>query len=78
MDCCKALIAAVRKLIKDIGQSPTVKDLKIDREKYVKAMSDLVDRAVNEAMTIAVTRVPESEDLEKMFICAYDGKPVDF
>jgi alcohol dehydrogenase class IV len=77
-ECCKALIAAVRKLVKDIGQSPTVKDLKIDRAKYEKAMSGLVDRAVNEAMTIAVTRVPESEDLEKMFLCAYDGKPVDF
>ncbi len=77
-ECCRALIAAVRKLMKDIGQSPTVKDLKIDRDKYIKAMSELVDRAVNEAMTIAVTRVPESEDLEKMFICAYDGKPVDF
>ena len=77
-DCCKALIAAVRKLMKDIGQSPTVKDLKIDRDKYIKAMPELVDRAVNEAMTIAVTRVPEASDLEKMFIYAYDGKSIDF
>jgi hypothetical protein len=29
-------------------------------------------------MTISVTRVPESEDLQKMFVCAYDGKSVDF
>ncbi|MFA5065042.1 MAG: iron-containing alcohol dehydrogenase [Dehalococcoidia bacterium] len=77
-ECCKALIGAVRKLVKDVGQSPSVKDLKIDKDKFMKALPDLVDRAVNEAMTIAVTRVPESEDLEKMFICAYDGKPVDF
>ena len=77
-ECSKALIAAVRKLMKDIGQSATVKDLKIDKDKYMKAMPDLIDRAVNEAMSIAVTRVPESEDLQKMFICAYDGKPVDF
>ena len=77
-ECSKALIAAVRKLMKDIGQSPSVKDLKIDKDKYMKAMPGLVDRAVNEAMSIAVTRVPESEDLQKLFICAYDGKPVDF
>jgi alcohol dehydrogenase class IV len=77
-ECSKALIAAVRKLLKDIGQSVTVKDLKIDRDKFVKAMPDLVDRAVNEAMTIAVTRVPEAEELEKVFICSYDGNPVDF
>jgi hypothetical protein len=55
-----------------------VKDLKIDKDKYMKAMPELVDRAVNEAMSIAVTRVPESEDLQKMFVCAYDGKSVDF
>jgi hypothetical protein len=64
--------------MKDIGQSATVKDLKIDKDKYMKAMPDLIDRAVNEAMSIAVTRVPESEDLQKMFVCAYEGKPVDF
>jgi hypothetical protein len=29
-------------------------------------------------MTSTVTRVPESEDLEKLFTYAYDGKPVDF
>lgn len=77
-ECCKALIAAVRKLMKDIGQSPSVKDLKIDKDKYLKAMPELVDRAVNEAMTIAVTRIADNADLEKMFICAYEGKPVDF
>ena len=77
-ECSKALIAAVRKLMKDIGQSPSVKDLKIDKDKYMKAMPGLIDRAVNEAMSIAVTRVPESEDLQKLFVCAYDGKPVDF
>jgi len=77
-ECSKALVAAVRKLVKDVGQSSSVKDLKIDKDKYMKALPDLIDRAVNEAMTIAVTRVPESEDIEKMFICAYDGKPVDF
>jgi formylmethanofuran:tetrahydromethanopterin formyltransferase len=41
-------------------------------------MEGLVDRAVNEAMTIAVTRVPDGDDLAKVFTCAYDGKPCDF
>jgi hypothetical protein len=41
-------------------------------------MPGLVDRAVNEAMTIAVTRVADNDDLEKMFICAYDGKSIDY
>lgn len=76
--CARALVDAVRKLAKSVGQPLAVKDTNIKREDYIKQMEGLVDRAVNEAMTIAVTRVPDNSDLEKMFICAYDGKPCDF
>ena len=73
-----SLVDAVRKLAKSVGQPLAVKDTGIKREDYVKAMPGLVDRAVNEAPTIALTRVPEAEDLEKMFTCAYDGTPCNF
>jgi alcohol dehydrogenase class IV len=76
--CCAALIAAVRKLAKSVGQPLAVKETNIKREDYMKAMPGLVDRAVNEAMTIAAPRIPEAEEIEKMFVCAYDGKPCDF
>jgi alcohol dehydrogenase class IV len=76
--CAKALIAAVRKLAKTLAQPLSVKDCSIDKGKYDKAIPDLVDRALNETMTITVTRIPESEDLAKMFAYVYDGKPIDF
>jgi alcohol dehydrogenase class IV len=76
--CAKSLVDAVRKLAKSVGQPLACKDTNIKREDYIKQMSGLVDRAVNEAMTIAVTRVPDNDDLEKIFICCYDGKPCDF
>ena len=76
--CSSALIDAVRKLAKSVGQPLAVKDTNIKREDYMKAMPGLVDRAVNEAMTIAVTRIPEAADMEKMFVCAYDGTPCNF
>jgi alcohol dehydrogenase class IV len=76
--CAMKLIDAVRDLAKTVGQPLAVKDTGIKREAYMAAMPGLVDRAVNEAMTIAVTRVPDAAELEKMFICAYDGKPCDF
>jgi alcohol dehydrogenase class IV len=76
--CALALVDAVRKLAKSVGQPLAVKDTNIKREDYIKQMEGLVDRAVNEAMTIAITRVPDNSDLEKMFTCAYDGKPCDF
>ncbi len=76
--CCKALIAAVRKLAKSVGQSLAIKDLGIKREDYFRQMDGLVDRAVNDAMTLGATRIPENEDMKKIFSYAYEGKPVDF
>ena len=76
--CCKALIDATRKLAKSVGQPLSVKETGIKREDYMKSMPDLMERSMNELMTSTVTRVPEIEDLEKLFIYAYDGKSVDF
>jgi alcohol dehydrogenase class IV len=76
--CAMKLVDAVRDLAKNVGQPLAVKDTSIKRDAYMAAMPGLVDRAVNEAMSIAVTRIPESAELEKMFVCAYDGKPCDF
>jgi len=76
--CADALISAVRKLAGSVGQPLAVKDTNIKREDYMKALPGLVERAVNEASTIAFDRVPETADLEKMFVCAYDGTPCQF
>jgi alcohol dehydrogenase class IV len=77
-ECCKALIAKVRELSKSLKQPMSVKDVGVDRAKYIESMSGLVERAVSEAMTIAVTRVPDEADMEKLFVYSYDGKSVDF
>jgi alcohol dehydrogenase class IV len=77
-NCFKALITKVRELAKTVNQPMSVKDVGVDRKKYMASMEGLVERAVSEAMTIAVTRVPGGADMEKLFIYAYDGKTVDF
>lgn len=76
--CALKLVKAVRELARSVGQPLTVRDAGIKREDYMNAMPGLVERAVNEAMTIAVTRVPEADDLQKIFTCAYDGTSCDF
>jgi len=76
--CARALVDAVRKLARSVGQPLSIKDTGIKREDYIKQMDGLVDRSINELMTSTVTRVPESEDLVKLFTYAYDGKSVDF
>jgi alcohol dehydrogenase class IV len=76
--CFEALIAAVRRLAKSMGQPLSVKELGIGRDDYFKHLEGLVDRAINDAVTLGAPRPPEVEDLAKIFTGAYDGKPVDF
>jgi alcohol dehydrogenase class IV len=77
-DCAKALVAKVRALAKEIGQPLSVKDCGIDKAKFEQSIPGLIERALNEVMTITVTRVPGEEDLGKIFRYSYEGKSVDF
>lgn len=77
-ECAKALVARIRILAGAINQPRSVRECGIDQAAYKAAIPDLVDRAVNEVMTITVSRVPEEQDLEKMFLYAYEGKSIDF
>jgi alcohol dehydrogenase class IV len=77
-ECAKALLAKIRALAKEIGQPLSVKDCGIDKAKYEESIPGLIDRALNEAGSMTVTRVPETEDLGKIFRYAYEGKSIDF
>lgn len=77
-ECANALVARVRALAKEIRQPLSVKDCGIEKTKYEQSMSGLVERALNEVMTMTVTRVPGEEDLGKIFNYAYAGKNIDF
>ncbi len=77
-ECAKTLVAKIRALAKEIGQPLSVKDCGIDEAKYEKEIPSLIDRALNEVMTMTAPRVPGAEDLGKIFNYAYAGKSVDF
>jgi alcohol dehydrogenase class IV len=76
--CAKALVERIRSLAKEIGQPLSVKACGIDRAAYDESIPGLIDRALNEVMTMTVTRVPGEEDLGKIFRYAYEGKRIDF
>lgn len=77
-ECAKALVAKIRALAKEIGQPLSVKDCGIDKAKYDESIPPLIERALNEVMTITVTRIPGEEDLGKIFKYAYEGNSIDF
>jgi alcohol dehydrogenase class IV len=76
--CAQALVARIRALAKEIGQPVSVKECGIAKARYEESIPGLIERALNEVMTITVTRVPGEEDLGKIFRYAYEGKSIDF
>jgi len=77
-ECAQALVARIRALAKEIGQPLSVKECGITKAKYDESIPGLIERALNEVMTITVTRVPGEDDLGKIFRYAYEGKGIDF
>jgi alcohol dehydrogenase class IV len=78
IDLTSSLIAGIRDMARHLGQPLTVKELNIEKSAYEKALPQMVERAIGEASTPTVLRVPDEKDMERMFLYAYEGKTVDF
>jgi len=72
------LVEAVKRLMKNVDEPFSVKDMGISWKDYEKSLDDLVKRAAESGATFVNPRVPEEEDYRKLFIYAFNGKKVDF
>ncbi len=73
-----ALAQAIRALERQVGQPLTLQACGIDAADLERELELLVANALNDTQTIMSTRIPESEDLRKLFRAAYDGQAVVF
>ena len=74
----RALIDAIRALETELDAPQSAGDLNISRAAQVDAMEQLVDYAQNDTQIITAPRIPERQDLERLFWYVYEGKPIDF
>ncbi len=70
------LAEAVRDLARRINQPMAVKELGISREDFEAAMQKMIEDGENDTITSA--RIPDREELARLFRYAYEGKSVDF
>jgi alcohol dehydrogenase class IV len=73
-----SLITAIRTLEQQLQQPLTVRELDIAAADYEPALPELVARAETDTQIATNVRIPNSDELRRLFECAYDGKPVDF
>jgi alcohol dehydrogenase class IV len=72
------LAQAVRQLAWNINQPLTIQSLGISRDSFESALPKLVSNADMDTQTVTSVRIPTTEEFEKLFRYAYDGKTVDF
>jgi alcohol dehydrogenase class IV len=74
----RALAARVRDLSRKIGSPTCLSEMGIAREAYEARLEKLVDDAFNDTQVVAAARLPSFEEMERLFVCAYDGDPAEF
>jgi alcohol dehydrogenase class IV len=70
------LVEAVRDLARRINQPASVKELGISREDFEAALQKMIEDGENDTVTSA--RIPDRDELARLFRYAYEGRSVDF
>lgn len=72
------LAAAVRELMRTVQLPLSLAEAGIDLHSFTQALGELCDLAELDSALATSSRYPYREDLERLFSCAYHGRPVDF
>jgi alcohol dehydrogenase class IV len=74
----RALAACIRDLSREVGNPTCISEMGITRQTYEARLDKLVDDAFNDTQVVAAARMPSFEEMERLFVCAYDGNPAEF
>jgi alcohol dehydrogenase class IV len=76
--CVQELVASLAALMKRLGQPTTLAEFGINRETLHRDMKSLIEKTNMSTCTFVAPRIPSSEELEKLYLCALEGRTVDF
>jgi len=77
-EATEQLIVSLTALMKRLDQPTTLAEFGIKREDLLRNMKSLVEKTNMSACTFVAPRVPSSEEMEKLYMCAFEGSKVDF
>lgn len=73
-----SLVAAIRDLETSVGQPQSILDCGITKDEFERELDLLVENALNDTTTLMSTRIPDSEEMRRLFLNCYEGTPIDF
>jgi alcohol dehydrogenase class IV len=73
-----SLMEAICRLEVAVGQPQTLKDCGICQADFERELDALVENAMNDTTCLMSTRIPEVDDMRRLFNAAFNGDVVDF
>jgi acetaldehyde dehydrogenase/alcohol dehydrogenase len=73
-----SLVAAIHKLFDDTGQPHSLQASGIPAADFEEALPLIVEHVNVDANTIMSPRIPDSPEIEKLLMAAYNGRSVEF
>lgn len=73
-----SLVAAIRELQAALRHPPSLRELGIERAAFDRVLTELVAKAETDTQIVTSPRLPDTDEVRRLFECAYDGRPVDF
>jgi alcohol dehydrogenase class IV len=77
-EAAASLAAAIRQLQLVLDQPRTLQTCGIARQDLDRELGLLVSNAGNDTSTVTSTRIPDDNEMRRLFEYAYDGKSIDF
>jgi alcohol dehydrogenase class IV len=74
----ESLATAIEQLMRRLNQPASIRDLGIAAEEFEAHLSQLVANAETDTSLVMSVRVPDTQELERLFRCAFAGQAVDF
>jgi alcohol dehydrogenase class IV len=72
------LAKAIRGLLLQIGQPLSLQEMRVPRQLFEAELEALCDRTEMDAGLVMAPRIPDREEMKRLFECAYTGASVDF
>jgi alcohol dehydrogenase class IV len=73
-----SLVKAIRELSAEVCQPVTLRDCGISLEDFERELDALVMNALNDTTCLMSTRIPEGDEVQRLFYAAFNGDAVDF
>jgi len=73
-----SLVSAIQGLLKRLSQPSTIGELGISPAEFEAGLTKLVENAENDSCAVTSPRIPSTEEFERLYRYAFEGRSVDF